>query len=117
MPLMMCRKKVPKDVINKALLRNQSQTVGLAQILHVKVNARVMLTANVDISDRLINGQIGTVMHVRLSSSNNVIKIYIKFDDVEAGLKKISTDHFARQNMWVPIEKAETNIVFKNKQG
>ena len=43
-------KKVPKDVINKALLRNQSQTGGLAQILHVKVNARVMLTANVDIS-------------------------------------------------------------------
>ena len=59
-----CAKTAPKDIINKALLRNQSQTGGLAQILQVKLNARVMLTANVDIEDRLINGQIGTVKHI-----------------------------------------------------
>ena len=106
-------KNISKDAINKAILRNQSQTGGLAQILQIKVNARVMLTVNVDISDRLINGQIGTIKHIARNSNNSIIKIYIKFDDTEAGRKKIDTDHFARQNVWVPIEKAETSIAVK----
>ena len=45
------------NVLNK----NQSETGGLAGKLELKINARVMLTVNVDVNDRLINGQIGTV--------------------------------------------------------
>ena len=71
-----------------------------------------MLTVNVDIADRLINGQIGTVKRI-IQSSNIVTKIYVKFDDDEAGLKKINADHFARQNNWVPIETVEASIAIK----
>ena len=34
-----------------------------------------MLTVNIDIADRLINGQIGTVKHI-LTDRGNVVKIY-----------------------------------------
>ena len=50
--------------INQVLNRNQSETGGLAGILKIKINARVMLTVNIDLQDRLVNGQLETVMHI-----------------------------------------------------
>ena len=38
-----------------------------------------MLTANVDISDRLINGQIGTIKHI-ITNKYQVSKLFVKFD-------------------------------------
>ena len=105
-------KNVSKDLIDKALQRNQSQTGGLAHTLHLKINARVMLTVNIDIPDRLTNGQIGIVKHI-LRSSNNISKVYVKFDDNTAGLRKLNSDNLAQQNMWIPIEKAEGTIAIR----
>ena len=68
-----------------------------------------MLTVNIDIADRLINGQIGTVKHI-LTDRGNVVKIYILMDDSNAGLKKRNSDAVARQNLWIPVEKAEASI-------
>ena len=42
--------------INQVLNRNQSETGGLAGILKIKINARVMLTVNIGFQDRLVNG-------------------------------------------------------------
>ena len=106
-------KNVSRDVIEKVLNRNQSETGGLARILEIKINARVMLTVNIDIADRLINGQIGTVKHISYDSNGHIFKMYIKFDDAQADLKKIDTDHFGKQHKWVPIEKAESNIMIR----
>ena len=65
-----------------------------------------MLTVNIDIADRLINGQIRTVKHISYNNINgHIVKVYIKFDDAQAGLKKIDTDPFGKQHQWVPIEK------------
>ena len=69
--------------------------MGLAGTLHIKLNARVILTINVDLQDRLVNGQLGTIKHIVLNPQNNVSKICIKFDDCKAGLKNINTDNFA----------------------
>ena len=41
-----------------------SQTKGLIFHLKLKIGARIMLTSNVDLSDNLNNGQIGTVVHI-----------------------------------------------------
>ena len=107
----------PKNIvlskIEKALNRSQSETGGLAGTLELKVNARVMLTVNVDLEDRLVNGQLGPAKDFQKDQNGNVLKIYVAFDDCEAGVRSISKDAFASRasrNFWVPIEKAEANI-------
>ena len=68
---------------------NQSEAGGLASALQIKSNVRVMLTMNVDLQDRLIDGQSGTVNHIEINDQHNISKVYIKFDDNKAGLKRI----------------------------
>ena len=75
-----------------------------------------MLAVNVDLQDRLVNGQLVTVKHIVLNSQNNVSKIYIKFDDCKVGLKKINNDNFARQHLWIPIDKTTVNIRIKSNK-
>lgn len=52
---------IPKSKLDKIAELNQSQTGGLAQCLVIKKDAKVMLTNNIDIDDRLINGQLGKI--------------------------------------------------------
>ena len=66
-----------------------------------------------DLQDRLVNGQLGTVKCVHTNSQRNVSKIYLKFDDSKSGLKKMNTDAFKKQHLWVPIEKTEVDIKIK----
>ena len=79
----------------------------------IKENARVMLTTNVDISDRLINGQLGTVTKVFVDNvSNKPSTIFVKFDDSNAGISAIrnSSSSFARENNLVPIKPVLARI-------
>ena len=48
-----------------------------------------------------------------MQCNNHILKIYIKFDDAQTGLKQIDSDSFARQHRWVPIENAEASFVIK----
>ena len=104
-----------KDAL-EAQNRKQSNTDGLAVLLKVTVNARVMVTTNADLSDRLINGQIGTEKYFGLNQ-NEVDTIYVALDDTSAGQKRINgNDVIARNNRWVPIRREETSIyISKNK--
>jgi CRISPR/Cas system-associated endonuclease Cas1 len=62
------------------LSKGRSETGGLDTKILIKENARVMLTTNVDISDRLINRQLGTVIKVSFDNgSNKPSKIFVKF--------------------------------------
>ena len=49
-------KNISSTKIESLLKRNQSETGGLASTLQIKLNARVVLTMNVDQQGRLING-------------------------------------------------------------
>ena len=73
-----------------------------------------MLTVNVDLRDRLVNGQLDTVKHICKNLNGKVTKIYIKFDDAGAGRKKINKDTFSKQHSWVPVEKFETDKLKAN---
>ena len=106
-------KTITSQKIKEALDRNQTDTGGLASVIKIKVNSRVMLTVNVDLSDRLVNGQLGTVKHISKNLKGEVTKIYIKFDDAGAGQKKVNKDTFAKQHSWVPVEKYEADIKLK----
>lgn len=54
----------PQQVIAVVQNPKQTETVGLARLLELNVGARIMLTVNIDIEDRLINGQVGQVPHI-----------------------------------------------------
>ena len=78
---------IPNHIYDRVLNMSLSQTKGLIFHLKVKIGARTMLTSNVDLSDNLNNGQIGTIMHIHYKNEK-VEAIFIKFDDPKAGLKK-----------------------------
>ncbi len=104
---------VRKQDIERVLSKGRSETGGLDTKILIKENARVMLTTNVDISDRLINGQLGTVIKVSVDNvSNKPSTIFVKFDDSNAGLSAIrnSSSSFARDNNLVPIKPVLARI-------
>ena len=54
---------------------------GLARLFRFKKSNRLMLTVNVNIDDRLVNGQLGAIADVREDSSGVLSTIYVKFED------------------------------------
>ena len=71
-----------------------------------------MLTVNIYIQDRLINGQTGIIRHIEFAEGS-ARKVYITFSDEQAGSKAMRSSYLGRQNSWVPIEKCETEISIK----
>ena len=105
---------ITQQDINAVLSRARSDTGGLDFEINIKERARVMLTTNIDIADRLINGQMGTVVkiiHVNKIAQKPTV-IYVKYDDEAAGgmLIKNSGDTFAKQNHVVPTEPVLSKI-------
>ena len=99
--------------IDKVLSKGRSDNSGLDAEIQVKKNARVMLTVNVDVNDRLINGQMGTTETIVITQNTNKASvIFIKFDDCQVGVYAISkcTDRYARENNAVPIQPVLARI-------
>ena len=61
-----------------------SQTSNLPAELKLCVGTRVMLTDNINMFDKLINGSVGTVKHLDIRSNSLCSTIYVKFDDPKA---------------------------------
>ena len=62
------------------------------------MNAGVMLTVNIHLQDKLVNGQSETVMHI-VRSSQSISKIYLKLDDRRAGVKVMNADLFVKRQL------------------
>ena len=62
-----------------------SQTSNLPAELKLCVGARVMLTGNINMFDKLINGSFGTVKHLDIRSNSLCSTTYVKFDYLKAG--------------------------------
>ena len=98
--------------------KKRSETGGLHDMLKIAVNARVMLTANVDVSDGLVNGAMGSVVCVITDNKNEVNVILIYFDNANVGLKCIQTSSY--KNVYpkaVPISKHEVKFLARGKKG
>jgi len=100
-----------KDILKT---KSFSGTRGLRTELKICVNARVFLTQNLDTADHLVNGALGTVVHINVGNNsrddpyvqlNGVI--YVKFDNEEAGNKRKKRHLPGKLSQCVPIE-AET---------
>ena len=90
-------KDIPQRLIEQMQQRKVTDTGGLEFKLTIKIGAKVMLTINLDIEDKLINGQIGRVTNIAFKN-NQVSKIYVKFFDEEAGLNRMRADRYALQH-------------------
>ncbi|XP_028408646.1 ATP-dependent DNA helicase PIF1-like [Dendronephthya gigantea] len=104
---------VNKQDIDRVLARKRSETGGLDYEIHIKESARVMLTTNVSICDRLINGQMGSVFKIDVNPINQKPSVlYIKFDDPNAGKNLITSSNnlLAREHQVVPIEPVLAKI-------
>ena len=96
----------------------RSDTGNLPTYLKLAIGARVMLTVNVVVSDGLVNGARGEVVHVVISNERNVVKILVKFDNQTVGLKAIQSSPFrtAYTNA-VPLIKHEATFLLRGRRG
>ena len=102
-------------ILEKIYSLSQMKTGGLAHKLTIKLQAKVMLTSNIDVSDKLCNGQIETIHHLKQDSNGNVTTIYLKMDDECAGLQAVRTDTYGSQHNLVPIRRTEREIAINSK--
>ena len=92
-----------------------SETGGLAYYLEFKVGACIMISKNIDINDKLVNGRVGRLMKFKLNSESIVLAIYVKLDDGEAGCINKNSNLICRENDWVIIERVESIFSMKKK--
>ena len=95
--------EIPKDIvlsqsqIDAIKQRKMSETGNLESQLKLKIGAQVMLTSNLDIDDRLVNGLVGTVKQIKYKN-NEVSVVYMKFNNNNAEREAMQSDVTARQH-------------------
>ena len=62
-----------------------------------------MLTVNIDIQDRLINGQTEIIRHIEFAQGS-VCKVYIKFSDEQAGSKAMRSSCLTLRFLWKNVK-------------
>ena len=84
-------------LIQAAKNQKQTNTGGLSKLLKLEIDAKIMLTVNIDIQGRLINGQTGFIRHIEFAQCS-ARKVYIKFSNEEAGSKAMTLSYLGRQS-------------------
>ena len=79
-----------------SLSDKRSETGGLHGTLKLAIGARVMLTANVAVSDDLVNGARGEVVHV--NNNSEITSVLVRFDNDRVGLKTIQTSQYSARH-------------------
>ena len=77
---------------------------GLLDELQLVAGCRVMLKYNIDVSDGLVNGATGKVLHIVLLA-NSVTTILVEFDNQEIGRRAKQESHF-KQDYPTAVKRA-----------
>ena len=96
---------------------NPCETGNLQKVLTVKINARVMITTNIDVADWLRNGAVGTVTNVVIDQTTGKMSvILVAFDSEHVGQETRYTRVYSsiHQNP-VPIHKTQATFPVDKK--
>ena len=90
----------------------------LQEILRIKIDAKVMLTYNLDVSDGLTNGAFGTIFGIEENSNREISNILVEFSDPSCGAEmrqKTGYDRKYPDKNVTPIKKIELPYRAKSK--
>jgi hypothetical protein len=110
--------KSAKDHILKKVKELEIQkTSGLRTNLVLKVGIKYMITCNINVSDGLVNGAIGTLHDITYDNQGMVSLAWIKFDKKSIGKeqRKKYPDKILDNNPLTPITRDSRNIDHTSK--
>ena len=88
------------------------------KILKLGIDARVMLTFNVNIGDSLINGSIGTVVDF-VKTNGAITAVMVVFDDEESGIAQREANRHLKNDKYpnaTPIFKTSLEYLARNRK-
>ena len=100
-----CKKDDCTELANVTMSTNPCETGNLKKVLTVKINARVIMTTNIDVTDGLPNGVMGTARNVVIDETTGMMStILVAFDSKHVGQEAMYTSvyHSINQNA-IPI--------------
>ena len=113
------------ELANVTMPTNPCETGNMQNILTVKNNARVMITTNIDVSDGLTNGVMGTVTNVVIEQTTGKMSVILVAFDSEHVVQEAmyrSVYNSINQNAvpihqtqaTFPVDKKSTNLSNKD---
>ena len=105
------------ELANVTMPTNPCETGNLQKVLTIKINARVMITMNIDVADGLTNGAMGTVTNVIIDQTTGKMSvILVAFDSEHVGQETRHTSVYntIHQNA-VPIHCTQDTFTIDKK--
>ena len=105
------------ELANVTMPTNPCETGNLRKVLTTKINARVMITMNIDVADWLTNGAMGTVTNVIIDQTTGKMSvILVAFDSEHVGQETRHTSVYntIHQNA-VPIHHTQATFTIDKK--
>ena len=105
------------ELANVTMPTNPCETGNLQKLLSVKINARVMITTNIDVADGLTNGAMDTVTNIVIEQTTGKMSvILVAFDSEHVGQETWYTSVYSsiHQNA-VPIHQTQVTFPVDKK--
>ena len=99
------------ELANVTMPTNPCETGNLKKVVTVKINTRVMIITNIDVTDGLTNGTMGTVTNVVIDQTTGKMSvILLAFDSEHVGQETRYTSVYA-----VPIHQIQAKFPVHKK--